>query len=336
MVESDLGERILQLMHLPPSHIVLPAIHIRREQVGKLFEKEMGSEKGNSDPTYLTHVARKNLRDIFLNADAAMTGANFAVASTGDIVVCTNEGNADMGTSCPKLNIAAFGLEKIVPDMEALGVFTRLLARSATGQPITTYTSHYRRPREGGEYHIIIVDNGRSAMLAHPEHIKTLNCIRCGACMNTCPVYRRSGGYSYTYFIPGPIGINLGMAHEPEKYYDNLSACSLCLSCSNVCPVKVDLGEQIYKWRQVLPRIGKANPVKKLMSGGMKTLMEHPVMFNAALWAAPLVNHLPRFMVYNGLDDWGKGRELPEFASESFNEMWKKNKVQGEEAHNEQ
>lgn len=122
VVESDLGERILQLMNLAPSHIVLPAIHIKREQVGELFEKEMGTEKGNFDPTYLTHAARKSLRNIFLNAEAAMTGANFAVASTGDIVVCTNEGNADMGTSCPTLNIAAFGMEKIVPDMEALGV----------------------------------------------------------------------------------------------------------------------------------------------------------------------------------------------------------------------
>ena len=331
VVESDLGERILQLMHLPPSHIVMPAIHIKREQVGELFEKEMGAEKGNFDPTYLTHVARQNLRNIFLNAEAAMTGANFAVASTGDIVVCTNEGNADMGTSNPKLNIAAFGLEKIVPDMDALGVFTRLLARSATGQPVTTYTSHYRYPREGGEYHIVIVDNGRSAILSQPDHIKTLNCIRCGACMNTCPVYRHSGGYSYTYFIPGPIGINLGMAHAPEKYYDNVSACSLCLSCSNVCPVKVDLGEQIYKWRQVLHEIGKSDTTKKLMSGGMETLMEHPVLFNAALWAAPLVNRLPRFMTYNDLNDWGKGRELPKFASESFNEMWKKNKVQEKE-----
>ena len=331
VVESDLGERILQLMHLEPSHIVLPAIHIKREQVGELFEKEMGTEKGNFDPTYLTHAARKNLRHLFLNAEAAMTGANFAVASTGDIVVCTNEGNADMGTSFPKLNIAAFGMEKIVPDLDALGVFTRLLARSATGQPVTTYTSHYRRPREGGEYHIIIVDNGRSTILSKPDHIKTLNCIRCGACMNTCPVYRRSGGYSYTYFIPGPIGINLGMAHDPEKYYDNLSACALCISCSDVCPVKVDLAEQIYKWRQDLDGLGKANTGKKIMSGGMKFLMERPALFNAALWAAPVINGLPRFMKYNDLDDWGKGRELPEFAKESFNEMWKKNKVQGKE-----
>ena len=327
VVESDLGERILQLMHLPPSHIVLPAIHIKREQVGELFEKEMGTEKGNSDPTYLTHAARKNLREKFLHADVAMTGANFAVASTGEIVVCTNEGNADMGTSFPKVHIATMGMEKIVPNLEALGVFTRLLARSGTGQPITSYTSHYRRPSEGQEFHIIIVDNGRSDILAKPDHIRTLNCIRCGECMNTCPVYRRSGGYSYTYFIPGPIGINLGMLRNPEEYSDNVSACSLCLSCSNVCPVKIDLGEQIYRWRQDLDKIGKASKEKKVMSFGMKFLMERPGLFNTALKFAPVVNHLPRFMVYNGLNAWGKGRELPAFAKESFNDMWKNNKV---------
>lgn len=327
VVESDLGERILQLMGLPPSHIVLPAIHIKREQVGKLFEEKMGTEKGNFDPTYLTHAARKNLRDKFVHAQAAMTGVNFAVASTGEVVVCTNEGNADMGTSQPKLQIAGMGLEKIVPNQESLGIFTRLLARSATGQPITTYTSHYRKPRAGGEFHIIIVDNGRSDILAKKEHIKTLNCIRCGACMNTCPVYRRSGGYSYTYFIPGPIGINLGMLKSEQKYFDNVSACSLCYSCSFVCPVKVDLAEQIYLWRQDLDRIGKADKMKKIMSGGMEFLMERPKLFNAALWMSPLVNKLPRFMKYNRFDAWGEGRELPEFSNESFNEMWKKNKV---------
>ena len=287
VVESDLGERILQLMHLKPSHIVLPAIHINRDQVGELFEKEMGTEKGNSDPTYLTHAARKNLREKFIHAEAAMTGANFAVASTGEVVVCTNEGNAAMGTSQPKLQIAAFGMEKIVPDRRSLGIFTRLLARSATGQPITTYTTHYRKPREGGELHIIIVDNGRSNILADREHVKTLNCIRCGACMNTCPVYRRSGGYSYTYFIPGPIGINLGMLKAPLHYYDNVSACSLCHSCSNVCPAKVDLAEQIYLWRQKLGQLGKADEKKKIMSGGMAAMMNRPWAFNTATHMAP-------------------------------------------------
>lgn len=327
VVESDLGERILQLMHKKPSHIVLPAIHVKKEEIGELFVKEMDTEPGNNDQTYLTHAARKNLRRKFIEAEAAMTGANFAVASTGECVVCTNEGNADMGTSQPKLQITAFGMEKIVPDRDALGVFTRLLARSGTGQPITTYTSHYRKPRTGGELHIIIVDNGRSRILGDPDHVKALNCLRCGACMNTCPVYRRSGGYAYTYFIPGPIGINLGMLKDPQQYYDNVSACSLCHSCQNVCPAKVDLADQIYCWRQKLHTLGVASPSKKLMSGGMQFLMERPSLFNMALHHASVANALPHWLVYNSLNDWGKEHEMPVFAKESFNEMWKKNKV---------
>lgn len=327
VVESDLGERILQLMHKKPSHIVLPAIHVKKEEIGELFVKEMGTEPGNNDQTYLTHAARKNLRRKFIEAEAAMTGANFAVASTGECVVCTNEGNADMGTSQPKLQITAFGMEKIVPDRDALGVFTRLLARSGTGQPITTYTSHYRKPRTGGELHIIIVDNGRSRILGDPDHVKALNCLRCGACMNTCPVYRRSGGYAYTYFIPGPIGIYLGMLKDPQQYYDNVSACSLCHSCQNVCPAKVDLADQIYCWRQKLHTLGVASPSKKLMSGGMQFLMERPSLFNMALHHASVANALPHWLVYNSLNDWGKEHEMPVFAKESFNEMWKKNKV---------
>lgn len=326
-VESDLGERILQLMHKKPSHIVLPAIHIKKEAIGELFVREMGTEPGNNDQTYLTHAARKNLRQKFIHAEAAMTGANFAVAETGECVVCTNEGNADMGTSQPKLQITAFGLEKIVPDRRSLGVFTRLLARSATGQPITTYTSHYRKPRHGGELHIIIVDNGRTEILANDEHVKTLNCLRCGACMNTCPVYRRSGGYSYTYFIPGPIGINLGMLKQPVTYHDNVSACSLCYSCQNVCPAKVDLADQIYRWRQKLKPLGVASKSKRIMSGGMQFLMERPTLFNVALHEAHVANALPRALIYNALNDWGKAHEMPVFAKESFNEMWKKNKV---------
>jgi len=327
VIESDLGERILQLMDLAPSHIVLPAIHIKRQQVGELFEEKLGTEKGNSDPTYLTRAARKHLRNEFLTADAGMTGANFAIAATGDIVVCTNEGNADMGTSLPNLHIVSMGLEKVIPDLQSLAVFTRLLARSATGQPVTTYTSHFRKPRKGGELHVVIVDNGRSKVLRNKDHVKTLNCIRCGACMNTCPVYRRTGGYSYTYFIPGPIGINLGMLKSPADYYDNVSACSLCFSCNNVCPSKIDLGQQIYKWRQDLDNLHVADPTKKLISGGLKFLFTKPALYNTSLKMAPVVNNMPRFMLYNGLNEWGKGRELPVFAKESFTELWKKGKV---------
>jgi L-lactate dehydrogenase complex protein LldF len=327
VVETDLGERILQLMDIPPSHIVMPAIHIKRQEVGKLFEQKLGTEPGNSDPTYLTRAARRHLRDQFLTADVGMTGCNFAVAETGDVVVCTNEGNADMGTSLPNVHIVSMGLEKLVPNVKSLGVYTRLLARSATAQPSTSYTSHFRKPLKGGELHFVIVDNGRSDIIGNPEHYQTLKCLRCAACMNTCPVYRRSGGYSYTYFIPGPIGINLGMLRSPQKYHDNVSACTLCFSCNNVCPARVDIGNQIYRWRQDLDSLGHADSMKKIMSKGMKYLFGHPTLYNTTLKFAPIANSLPRFLTYNSLNAWGKGRELPRFG-ESFTSLWKKGKVQ--------
>lgn len=327
VLETDLGERILQMLGRKPVHIVLPAIAVKKEEISELFTREMEDcEPGNCDQTYLTHVARRNLRKKFIEAEAAMTGANFAVASTGECVVCTNEGNADMGTALctKKLQITAFGLEKIVPNREALGVFTRLLARSGTGQPTTTYTSHYRSPRKGGELHIIIVDNGRSRLMADAAHRRVLNCLRCGACMNTCPVYRRSGGYSYSYFIPGPIGINLGMVHDPVKYKDNVSACSLCYSCQNVCPAKVDLADQIYLWRQKLPQMRAESKSKHLMSRGMECLFEHEGLYHTALKFAPLANHMPHFLVENALNPWGAEREMPHFATHTFDELYNK------------
>ena len=330
VVETDLGERIIQLMDQKPSHIVMPAIHLTQEEVGELFEKELGSEKGNSDPTYLTYCARKSLRDEFLTADAGLTGGNFGIAETGEIVICTNEGNADMSTSVPKLHIAAIGIEKIIPDYKSLAVFHRLLARSATGQPSTTFTSHFRHPRPGGEMHIILVDNGRSDMLADDLHWQTLKCIRCGACMNTCPVYRRSGGYSYTYFIPGPIGVNLGMARDAKQFSDNVSACSLCCSCDNVCPAKVNLSEQIYSWRQELKSLGKAPMTKGVMCSGMKIVFDRPALYDMALKFSPLINAAVRCSQAASLHLWGKGRSLPEFAKESFHTMWVKGKVKND------
>ena len=325
VVESDLGERIVQLMHCAPSHIVLPAIHIKREEVGELFERELSTEHGNSDPTYLTHEARKHLREKFLSADVSMTGVNFAIASEGAFAVCTNEGNADMGTSFTDTHIAIMGLEKVIPDMASLGVFTRLLARSATGQPITTYTSIYHKPEEGKEIHLIIVDNGRAQSLADKEHRNMLKCMRCGACMNTCPVYRRTGGYSYSYFIPGPLGINLGMLRSPEAYGGNVSGCSLCHSCSGVCPAKVDLAEQIYKWRQQMSPLGVADNKKKLMVKAMNLLMRRPWLFNTALAVVPYV---PRFVYNNNINPWcASGREMPHFASKSFRVLWREGKI---------
>ena len=288
----------------------------------------ISKETGNYDPTYLTRCARHHLRDEFMDAQAGMTGCNFGVAATGDVVVCTNEGNADMSTSMPKLHLVAMGIEKIVPDYDSLAVFQRLLCRCGTGQPTTTYTSHFRQARPGGEMHVILVDNGRSRILADGDHWETLKCIRCGACMNTCPVYRRSGGYSYTYFIPGPIGVNLGMSKDPQRYADNVSACSLCLSCDNVCPTHVNPGSQIYLWRQRLDGIGKADPMKKLMSTGMRILYDHPALYTTALRFAPLANWVPDSLTrFSRLNPWSVGHTKPIFAKQSFHELWRKGEV---------
>lgn len=326
VVEGDLGERILQLMHMKPSHIVVPASHISREDIGKTFEHlGISYDKGNYDPTYLTHAARLSLRHEFETAQAGMTGCNFGIAATGDCVVCTNEGNADMSTSLPKLHIVAMGIEKIIPNYDALAVFHRLLARSGTGQPSTAFTSHFRKARPDGEMHVILVDNGRSNMLRDKEHWNSLKCIRCGACMNTCPVYRRSTGYSYSYFIPGPIGVNLGMLHDPHKYSGNVSACSLCLSCDHVCPAKVDPGSQIYDWRQRLRVYGTANTEKMVMAEGMKTIFSRFSIYDAITKNASLANYIPdKWLNNKTLNPWSIGHTTPTVAKMPFHVIFKK------------
>ena len=330
VVETDLGERILQLMHLAPSHIVMPALHVHREEIGDCFRrlglmdevKDVPVPEDPNDPTYLTYVARMHLRRQFAEAGAGMTGANFGVAETGDVVVCTNEGNADMSTSIPRLHIVSMGIEKLVPDLSSLAVFQRLLARCGTGQETTVYTSHFRGPRPGGEMHIVLVDNGRSTILADPEHWQTLKCMRCGACMNTCPVYRRSAGYSYSYFIPGPIGINLGMLRDAAAHSGNVSACSLCMSCDQVCPVQVDLSQQIYRWRQRLEAIGQANAMKKLMSQGMTILFNHPALYTATLRLSPAANWLPSALMNSALNLWARSHQMMKFPKKSFHALW--------------
>ncbi|RRD02382.1 lactate utilization protein B [Prevotella sp. OH937_COT-195] len=324
VVETDLGERIIQLKGQKPSHIVMPAIHLNHDDVGELFEEKLATERGNHDPAYLTYMARLSLRNEFLTAEAGMTGANFGVAETGDIVVCTNEGNADMSTSCPKLHIAVIGLEKIVPNYDSLAVFQRMLCRAATGQPTTTYTSHFRKARPTAEkMHIILVDNGRSEWIADPEHWEILKCIRCGSCMNTCPVYRHSGGYSYSYFIPGPVGVNLGMLRNKQLHSGNVSACTLCLSCQTVCPVKIDLGDQIYKWRQHLDEYGTANNQKKIMCKAMSFLYGNTWLYNTALKFAPVANYVPAFLMECSLNPWAKGHKMMTFPKKSFHDMFK-------------
>jgi len=325
VVDSDLGERIVQLAGEPPSHIVLPAIHKKKEDVGQLFHEHLGTEKGASDPNYLAEAARQHLRDKFMQADAGLTGVNFAIAETGGFVVCTNEGNADLGVSLPKLHIACMGIEKIIPRTADLSIFLRLLARSATGQPITTYSSHFHGPVAGGELHIVMVDNGRSRILQNDEFRRSLNCIRCGACMNTCPVYRRSGGHSYEATVPGPIGSILSPAQDPSKHNQLPFACSLCGSCTDVCPVKIDLHHQLLAWRKEIAHLGLLPRTKVWAMKLASFVLQHPTLYRTAgFFARKIVPWLPRFMIYNPLNAWGKQRELPEFPRESFREQYRR------------
>ncbi len=328
VVDTDLGEWIVQLRKEPPSHIVMPAIHTKREEIGELFHKHIGTEKGATDPQYLTEAARQELRQRFLQADAGLTGVNFAIAETGGFVVCTNEGNADLGTSLPKLHIACMGIEKLIPRAKDLGVFLRLLARSATGQPITTYSTHFHGPREPGcELHIVLVDNGRSELVASDEFRRSLNCIRCGACMNTCPVYRRSGGHSYNNTVPGPIGSILAPSFDPAKYSSLPHACSLCASCTDVCPVKINLHEQLYTWRSKLALKGLLAPSKRwgMWLGGK--VLGSPFLYRWVGWLGRLaLRWTPRFLVYSPLNPWGKQRDLPTPPRQSFRELYRNRK----------
>lgn len=326
VIDTDLGERIVQMRKEPPSHIVLPAIHLKKQDVSDTFHEHLQTEKGNNDPQFLTQAARIHLREKFLTRRAALTGVNFAVAETGEFVVCTNEGNADMGAHLADIHIASMGFEKIIPQRRHLSVFLRLLARSATGQPITTYSSHFKKPRKGAEMHIVLVDNGRSTQLGRKDFRNSLKCIRCGACFNTCPVYRRSGGHSYHTAIAGPIGSILAPNLDMRKYADLPFASTLCGSCSNVCPVKIDIHDQLYKWRQVLMKEGYGSTVKKMGMKGMTFTLSHPGFYHFAGKAGRWAMKTAPFIINNKLNPWYKQRDMPSPPKESFGEWYKKNR----------
>lgn len=326
VVDTDLGERIVQFRKETPSHIVLPAIHIKKEEVGECFHEHLGTEKGSADPQYLTEAARQHLREKFVRADVGISGVNFGIAETGGIVICTNEGNADLGVSLPKVHIASMGIEKLIPNLADLSVFIRLLARSATGQPITTYTSHFHGPRdEQSELHIVLVDNGRSELLGDADFRNSLKCIRCGACMNTCPVYRRSGGHSYNNTVPGPIGSILGPARDAKANATLPHACSLCASCTDVCPVKIDLHHQLYTWRNRLVLKGLLPAAKRYPLKMASYVMQRPWMFNfSGRMARFSLRVLPKFVTHNAwLNPWGKQRDLPPPPKQSFRDLYR-------------
>ena len=325
-IDTDLGERIVQLRNEHPSHIVLPAIHLKKEDVSETFHIHLQTEKGNNDPQYLTEAARQHLRQHFIESKIAITGVNFAVAETGGFVVCTNEGNADMGAHAADVHIACMGFEKIIPKSEHLAVFLRLLARSATGQPITTYSSHFNKPRAGQQMHIVIVDNGRSKQLGRDDFRSSLKCIRCAACFNTCPVYRRSGGHSYHTAVAGPIGSILSPNLDMRANADLPFASTLCGSCSNVCPVKIDIHQQLWKWRQVITAEGHVATGKKISMKGMAWVLSHPAMYRISGKIGRWVMRVFPFIANNKLNPWYKQREMPEAPKQSFRDWYISNK----------
>jgi L-lactate dehydrogenase complex protein LldF len=332
-VETDLGEYIIQLAHEKPSHIIAPAIHKTKGQVADLISAVAGQELP-ADPEALTAAARRQLREKFLEADMGITGANFAVADTGTIVLVTNEGNGRMVTSLPRIHVALMGIEKVVPSMTDLAVFLAILARSATGQKLSSYTTLVRGPRQPGElegpdeFHLILMDNGRSKQIAGPLR-EALYCLRCGACLNVCPVYRQIGGHAYGHTYPGPIGILLtAMLRGEEAVKDLAHASSLCGACKEVCPVRIDIPRMLVDLRRHLERDRIAPRSERVLFGLLRRVLTSPAAFRLSAVAGRL---LQRLVARKGrltalpfpLSRWTNARDLPPVAARTFRERWK-------------
>ena len=326
VMETDLGEYIIQLVGERPSHIIGPAIHKTKEEIGRLFEEKIGLPY-TDQPEEMTQAVRAELRQKFLSADLGITGANFAVAETGTIVLMENEGNIRMSTTLPKIHVAVMGLEKVVADMEDLSVLLRILPLSAVGQRLPSYVSFLTGPgrREGEgpeELHLIILDGFRSKVLADPDFRQVLRCLRCGACLNFCPVYARLGGHSYPWVYSGPIGAVLtGAALGEETARDVVNSSTLCQACAQVCPVKIELPDLIIKLRQKLLRGDRKTEF--LLSAIGKTLAA-PMGYDLATRAAAKASRTlidPTGAVRRGpeiLKRLGEGRSLPRLAEEPF------------------
>ncbi|MFX0571571.1 LutB/LldF family L-lactate oxidation iron-sulfur protein [Bacillus pumilus] len=335
VVESDLGEYILQVDdHEPPSHIVAPALHMTKEQIREVFHEKLGYEMSET-PEDMTSFVRAILREKFLEADIGVTGCNFAVANTGSICLVTNEGNADLVTAIPKTHIAVMGMERIVPTMEELDVLVGLLCRSAVGQKLTSYISVVGLKGEEEvdgpeEFHLVIVDNGRSNILGTAFQ-PVLQCIRCAACINVCPVYRHVGGHSYGSIYPGPIGAVLSPLLGGYDDYEELPfASSLCAACTDACPVKIPLHELLIKHRQVIVEKEGRAPKAEMMAMKMFGMgASTPGMYQFGTKAAPV---LMNRMASNGqiskgigpLKNWTDIRDLPAPSKERFRDWFKK------------
>lgn len=325
--EADLGERIQQIDNQPASHIVMPAIHKLRSDVSRLFADKLGSDPSNDDPHYLNSVMRRDMRKKYVKADAGMSGANFAIAETGGIVVCTNEGNADISANVPPLYVVSVGIEKIIPRKSDLALFVRMLSRSALGFVITQYTSHYHGPRRGQEMHVVLVDNGRSDRLASDDYRQVLRCIRCGACMNTCPVFRRTSGLSYQAPYMGPIGIVLEPSYDLWRYARLPYSCTHCGSCGDICPVKIPIPELVFYWREQVVRHNYDELLHRITEDGAKlTLMSTTNLMVAeklGLWA---LRNLPKGILDMKVNPWAAWHDNPVPPAETFREYYKKHR----------
>ena len=338
-VETDLGEFIIQLAGERPAHIVAPAIHKTREDVSELFAKKIGSEP-TMVPEKLTAIARGALREMFQKAGMGVSGANFAVAETGTVVTIENEGNIRMCTTVPRVHVALVGIEKLIPRLTDLGVFLRVLGRSGTGQKLTTYTSLLtgpRRPGEDGpeEMHVVLADNGRIQSLADPKMREMLYCLRCGACLNTCPVYRKIGGHAYGWVYSGPIGslvtpefVGIGQARELPF------ASSLCGACRDVCPVRINIPDLLLHLRsraqKVAPLPAEALLSERTMFRLWAWSMRHAFIYGLGsriarwgqvLWARQ--GWIRKIPMYPG-SRWTLKRDFPALAPQTFRKRWKK------------
>lgn len=323
-VETDLGEYIVQLAGQKPYHIVTPAMHLSRFDIAKIFTEHLHTDY-TDDPQELTLIARRLLRDKYLQAEIGISGGNFLVADVGGIAITENEGNARMCTTFPKTHIAIVGIEKMVPSMADLDLFWPLLSTSGTGQNITVYNSIMMGPRKADEadgpdeMYVVLLDNGRTDLLADPDKRQALNCIRCGACLNACPVYKNIGGHTYDTPYSGPIGSVITPHLRGMEEFKHLSfASSLCGACTAVCPVKIDLHNLLLLNR-------KESYDKKIVAQSDKIAFQ---LWKKGMMSRSTMNFMGATMKNLSLNTffksaWGKRRSMPKVAPKSFNELWK-------------
>lgn len=323
IVETDLGEYIVQIAGEKPYHIVTPAMHKSRDDIAELFHEKFDTPR-ESTPEELTGFVRDKLREKFINADVGITGGNFLIADIGAVCLTENEGNGLMSTAFPKTHIAVVGIEKLVPSLNDLDLFWPLLASYGTGQNITVYNSIFTGPKKEGEVdgpeemYLVLVENNRSEILKHEKQRNALTCIRCGACLNACPVYKNIGGHTYNTTYSGPIGSVISPHLKGMEEYKHLSfASSLCGGCTEVCPVKIPLHEMLLDNRNESVKLGYSKASEKISISSMNTFLskrKRMDMFN------PKLKNIGIQLIFKNA--WGSRRELPKFASKSFRDMW--------------